>query len=135
MRMLMLFTAFTVTAGCASLRLNEVRVTPNRCAIDRALAGTWRDRRLTQLGPAWVRFDFTCDCRFSTRAQLLFLRFTERGQYRVADGAIEFERESGRMTSPYRIEDGTLFVEEYPGEVTSYVSWMDGSHAPQCASR
>ena len=108
-------------AGCASFTLPAPRLTPEQCMTDAALVGTWRDTRLTQLGPAWETISFAADCSYSMRAQLLFFRFRDRGQYRIENGRIQFEREAGQRLVPYRLDDnGVLLVTDAPGEILSY---------------
>ena len=111
--------AVTLT-GCASFTLPAPRLTPAQCTTEPALVGTWTDTRLTQLGPAWEKISFSADCSFDQRAQLLFFRFTESGQYRVENGRIQFERQGGRRYVPYRFDDDTLVLTDAPGEELTY---------------
>jgi hypothetical protein len=109
-----------LTSGCASARLAAPTLTPAQCVTDHRVVGTWTDRRATALGPVWMKFSMRADCSFSARVQMLFFRFTERGEYRAADGKIVFEREGGRTIWPYELVGAALRLTEAPGEVYAY---------------
>ena len=109
-----------VTCGCGSARLAAPRLTPAQCVTERALVGTWTNMRLTPLGPVWMKFSMRGDCSFSARVQMLFFRFTERGQYRASEGRIVFEREPGQTMWPYKLEGDVLHLTEAPREVYAY---------------
>ena len=110
----------SLISACGSARLAAPKLTPAQCVTDRAVVGTWTDRRLTPLGPAWMKFSFRGDCSFSARVQMLFFRFAERGQYRAADGRIVFERKGGRTDWPYVLAGDVLRLTEAPSEVHTY---------------
>ena len=117
----LVLAACVLLAGCASFTPPAPRLTREQCMTDAALVGTWSDTRLTQLGPAWEKISFAADCSYSLRAQLLFFRFRDRGQYRIENGNIQFERQAGRRVVPYRLDDnGMLLVTDAPGEILSY---------------
>jgi len=97
--------------GCASIHTPPVSE-PATCNPDASLAGVWTDARMTQLGPAWVRFSFGADCAFTSRVQLLYARITESGRYAAADGVVTFERRSGTTRWPYRVDGGRLVLQE-----------------------
>ena len=78
------------------------------------------DLRLSPLGPVWMKFSMRGDCSFSARLQMLFFRFTERGQYRASEGRIVFEREPGQTVWPYKLEGELLHLTEAPSEVYAY---------------
>lgn len=107
-------------SGCASLVLPAPRFTPDQCVIDRALVGTWTDSRMTQMGPGWMKVSLGCDCRYTSRAQLLFLRVTERGQYRAIGGQIFFEQASRQFVAPYELDGDRLRLTEHPTETHTY---------------
>jgi hypothetical protein len=101
--------------GCASIRYAPP--SPQiPCATDSAVVGVWTDARMTQLGPAWVRFSFGADCTIRARVQLLYFRFTESGRYSAQNGVVMFDRQSGVMRWPYLIEGQRLVLQEAPDE-------------------
>jgi hypothetical protein len=113
--------AAALITGCVSLGPLAVQVDTLRCEIEEAIAGTWTDTRLTQMGPAWVTYSLGCDCHYQVRIQLMWMRISERGRYQVAGGNIEFDRESGKQTiTPYRLEGGQLYLTDAPGEVYAH---------------
>jgi len=109
-----------LTSGCASVRLAAPRLTPAQCVTDAALVGTWTDMRVSPLGPVWMKFSMRRDCSFSARVQMLFFRFTERGQYHASEGRLVFEREPGQTVWPYKLEGDVLHLTEAPTEVYAY---------------
>jgi hypothetical protein len=106
-----LVAAGLFVTGCASIRYAPSPPSM-ACATDAALVGVWTDARLTQLGPAWVRFSFGADCAFRTRVQLLYFRFTESGRYSAENGVVTFDRQSGATRWPYRVDAGRLVLQE-----------------------
>jgi hypothetical protein len=106
--------------ACASSTLPSLRFSPEACVVDPRIPGTWKSSRFSQLGPAWMSFTFTCDCRFDARVQLLWMRINERGQFRTTGDRVVFERPSGTMSWPYRIEQGALWLTEGPDDTHRY---------------
>ena len=106
--------------ACASSSLPSPRFSPEACVVDPRIVGTWKSGRFSQLGPAWMSFTFTCDCRFDSHVQLLWGRITDRGQFRTTGDRIVFERPSVTMSWPYRIEQGALWLTEAPDETHRY---------------
>lgn len=122
-----------VLTGCASSSLPVERLQSARCSVDEQLTGTWKSYRTSQVGPTWMRFTFGCNCTYSSRVQLLWMRISEMGVYRVEDGAIVAERPDGETTRlPFTLEDERLLVEEAPGEEHAYrrVRDLDCSGSP-----
>jgi hypothetical protein len=111
--------AAVAAAACASIVAPAV-ATPERCVVDAALVGTWKDSRTTQLGPAWMEFTFDCDCGFRSRVQMLWMRITEEGRYRTAGEQIHFERKGGPTAWPYQIDGDVLTLTEHPTETHTY---------------
>jgi hypothetical protein len=102
-------------------RLEAARLESARCKTDPRLAGTWSSYRTSQLGPGWMRFTFGCDCTYSSRVQLLWMRISERGIYHLEDGEIVLERPGGETTRwPVELDGERLSLEEAPGEVHAY---------------
>jgi hypothetical protein len=116
----MAMTLALTATGCFSLVSPAVNVSIDRCVVDPALAGTWTDTRLTQLGPVWEKVTFNCDCTFTMRAQLLWARFTDRGLYGATGAVLHIGRTSGVLRWPYRIDGDTLHMTQAPGEVITY---------------
>jgi len=113
--------AVLLLAGCASSSLPVERIEAARCSVDGRLTGTWKSYRTSQVGPTWMRFTFGCDCTYSSRVQLLWMRISERGTYHFEDGAIVTERPEGETTRlPFTLEDERLLLEEAPGEEHAY---------------
>lgn len=112
--------AALLVAACASI--GELPETPDAgsCETASALAGTWTDRRMSQLGPSWVRLSLSCECTYTMRIQLLWFRLREAGVHRVAGEELVFERESGETRWPFVLEGDRLSLEEAPGEVHEY---------------
>jgi hypothetical protein len=132
----MAFAGLLAAMGCVSSRMPASRVPSAQCLFDPGIAGTWTDRRITQLGPAWVRLDLDCDCRYAMRIQLLWFRFTEQGLYRAAGNALTFERASGRVTVMPCRRDGTdLALSEGGSEVHRYTrsGGVRSCHPPAAA--
>jgi len=90
------------------------------CVTDPVLAGSWTDFRMTQLGPAWTRFTFNCDCTFESRVQLLWMRIRERGRYQAHEGQLRFQRPSRETRWSYRFDGAKLELQEAPGERQRY---------------
>lgn len=90
------------------------------CEPDESLTGVWKDFRMSQLGPAWVRLVLRCDCTYGMRIQLLWMRVRESGVYRVDGEELVFEREAGETRWPFEVGGGRLSLEEYPGEVMDH---------------
>jgi hypothetical protein len=111
-----LAVAAVLVGGCASIGGPPERLDAAACEPDDALTGAWTDRRMGQLGPAWVRLTLRCDCTYSMRIQLLWFRIREEGGYRVEGGELVFERESGETRWPFVLDGDRLSVEEAPGE-------------------
>lgn len=115
-----LIASSVAATGCKSIGLPEPRMTAAQCTTDAALVGTWTDARMTQLGPAWIGYTLRDDCSFTTIIQLLWIRITERGQYRADGGRIYFERASGQTIMPYRVENDHLQLTESTNEIQGY---------------
>lgn len=108
-------------AGCYSLGgPPKALPTDFACQPDDGLTGVWKDRRMTQLGPAWVRLALRCDCTYAMRIQLLWMRIREEGVYRVEREELVLEGESGETRWPFELQGGRLSLEEYPGEVMDH---------------
>jgi hypothetical protein len=106
--------------GCASIHVPP-RLTTVQCVVDPAVTGSWTDRRMTQLGPAWVKVTLGCDCTKRDRAQLLWMRITGTSQYRAEAGMLQVETQRGPVIAwPYRIDGDVLSITEAPGEVQTY---------------
>jgi hypothetical protein len=119
-RSLVLLLAFCLT-GCVSSSLRRNLVDDGFCALPpKDLVGTWKSYRLSQLGPSWMRFTFHCDCSYESRVQLLWMRFSEKGQYRVGPERITFIRPGGKTAWPYALAPGSLTMAESETERRSY---------------
>lgn len=118
MRMLVLALMVLAASGCV-IR-SAPPISPTACAVDPALVGTWTDRRMTQLGPAWIRLTLRADCTLSMRAQLLWMRFTETTRYRAEDGVLLFQQDRGVTKWPYRLDGGVLYLREAVNETDTY---------------
>jgi hypothetical protein len=120
-RQLLFFLLALGLAGCASSSLRRNLVDDGFCALpSKDLVGTWRSERLSQLGPSWMRFTFHCDCTYESRVQLLWMRYTEKGQYRVGPERITFIRPGGKSAWPYDLAEGSLTLAESERERHSY---------------
>lgn len=104
------------TMSCLSVGGPPEALDAGPCSPDEALAGVWTDRRMSQLGSAWVRLTLRCDCTFTMRTQLLWSRIREEGVYRVEGQELVFRRGSGETRWPFELEADRLSVEEAPGE-------------------
>lgn len=112
--------AGALAAGCMSTRLPAPPWPDEACVADPALVGTWKDHRLSQLGPAWVAVTFSPDCSYRTRMQLLWGRIVERGYYRVEREEIVFTGSSGTVFRwPFFLAGDRLTLEE-AGEPETY---------------
>lgn len=109
-----------ISGACATRGLDPRVTSTGPCTVDSGFAGTWTDMRMTQLGPAWVKFTFECDCTYESRVQLLWMRIRERGRYHAQSGRVRFVRPSGEVTWGYRLEGGRLELEEAPGDLRRY---------------
>ena len=87
---------------------------------DEEVVGVWKSSRVSQLGPARMRFDLRCDCTYESKVGLLSMRIREEGYYRVGEGEIDFLRPEGGTEWPYELRDGKLLLTEAPGEVHEY---------------
>ena len=103
-----LLLAVLGATGCATIGAPARWPGAEACTVDPTVVGTWTDRRLTQLGPAWTRLSLECDCRYAVRIRVLFMRIDERGDYRIADGAIRFARQETTTRWPYRVDGDQL---------------------------
>ena len=109
----------TAIVGCASIRPRAPQAAA-ACTVDSSLVGEWTDRRMTQLGPAWMKLSLHGDCRSTIRAQLLWMRIARHAPYRVTDGAILFQQVAGETRWPFRVAGDRLYVEEFAGEHHAY---------------
>lgn len=106
--------------GCASIGVAPKVPAAAACEPDESLTGVWKDFRMSQLGPAWVRLELGCDCTYAMRIQLLWMRIREEGVWRVDGEELVFEGEAGETRWPFEVGDERLSLEEYPGEVMDH---------------
>jgi hypothetical protein len=106
----------TAVTACISVGGPPEVSAAGMCSPDDAVTGEWTDRRMSQLGPAWVRLTLRCDCTYTMRIQLLWSRIREEGLYRVEGEELVFQRESGETRWPFELDGDRLSVEEAPGE-------------------
>ena len=119
-RMLAVAVLVGVAAGCSTTS-SAPPASSNASCIAGTVAGTWKDFRMTQLGPAWLTLRLGCDCTYDSTSQLLWMRVNERGRYLVTGSEIAFERASGEATTwPFRLEGESLLLTEAPGEDRTY---------------
>lgn len=114
-----IFAGLLIT-GCFSAGGPPEVPAAGTCAPDDALTGEWTDRRMSQLGPGWVRLALRCDCTYTMRIQLLWSRIREEGVYRVEDGELVLQRESGETRWSFELDGDRLSLEEAAGEVHPY---------------
>jgi rhomboid family GlyGly-CTERM serine protease len=108
------------------------RVPPAECNV-RELAGSWHDWRMTQLGPAFVRVTFGCDCRYVMHTQLLWAHLTGRGNFVEERGAVRLIRPSSQdLTLRFERQGDELTVDEQ-GERHVYTRVSCASCSP-CGS-
>lgn len=117
-RALLAVTIFAglLSTGCISIGGPAESPAAGTCSPDEPLTGVWTDRRMGQLGPAWVRLTLRCDCTYAMRIQLLWSRIREEGLYGVEGEELVFRRESGETRWPFELDGDRLSVEEAPGE-------------------
>lgn len=118
-RAVALLVAALVAGGCTSVQ--RAGSPPSSCTTNPDLVGTWRSYRWSQAGPSWMTIALRCDCSSRSVAQLLFMRYTEEGYYRVEDGTIVFTRPSSETTWPFAVANDRLLLTEAPAEQYSYV--------------
>jgi hypothetical protein len=96
-----------LTAACVTGSPDAVA--PASCADPSSVAGTWRDHRMTQVGPGYVTITFACDCTFEATIQGLVMRVKQKGTYDVAAGELRF----GDSTKwPFELAANTLVIHE-----------------------
>lgn len=103
-RLLLVFVM--LTAGCVTSGTTDV-APPASCDGAANVAGTWRDHRMSQLGPARVTLTLRCDCTFDATIQGLFMRVKQNGT--VDATTLQFG-ESTRW--PFALEGETLVLHE-----------------------
>jgi hypothetical protein len=84
-------------------------VAPSSCADPSPVAGTWRDHRMTQVGPAYVTVTFRCDCTFESTIQGLVMRVKQKGTYDTAARELRF---GDATTWPFELVSNTLVIHE-----------------------
>jgi hypothetical protein len=119
------------TVGC----LSTGSVPPGRdprssCIPEPGLTAIWGKSGLTQLGPAWSRLVFDCDCRYRIATTLLWARLSEEGYYRVAPMGLHVERPWGRDLWQYRRHGDLLWVQF--GREVPFEEWRRVGPAPGC---
>lgn len=77
-----------LAAGCVTGSPDAVA--PSSCPDPSSMVGTWRDHRMTQLGPGYVTVTFRCDCTFEATIQGLVMRVKQKGTYDTAAGELRF---------------------------------------------
>lgn len=96
-----------LAAGCVTGSPDAVA--PASCADPSSVAGTWRDHRMTQVGPGYVTVTFRCDCTFEATIQGLVMRVKQKGTYDTAAGELRF----GDATKwPFELSSNTLVIHE-----------------------
>jgi rhomboid family GlyGly-CTERM serine protease len=118
-------------ASCISAN-NPTRVTG---CMPAEVAGSWDDFRMTQLGPAWVHLSLGCNCRYSLRLQLLFLRFAEDGSYKVEGNTIRLIRPNSDTLMPFEVHGNKLTLQEHPTERHVYTRTSPCASCSPCPSR
>ncbi len=118
-------------ASCISAN-NPTRVTG---CTPGEVAGTWDDFRMTQLGPAWAHLSLGCNCRYSLRLQLLFLRFAEDGSYKVEGNTIRLIRPNSDTLMPFEVHGNKLTLQEHPTERHVYTRTSPCASCSPCPSR
>lgn len=101
----LLLVFVTLIAGCVTSSRHVAP--PASCDGVANVAGTWRDHRMSQLGPARVTLIVRCDCTFDATIQGLFMRVKQQG---TLDGAALHFGEKTRW--PFALEGETLVIEE-----------------------
>ncbi|HEX2121015.1 MAG TPA: hypothetical protein VHL59_05165, partial [Thermoanaerobaculia bacterium] len=99
------------------------------------VAGTWDDFRMTQLGPAWVHLSLECNCRYSLRMQLLFVRIAEDGSYEVEGDEIRLLRPNGDTIMPFEVDGNRLRLQEHASERHVYTRSDPCASCSPCSSR
>jgi membrane associated rhomboid family serine protease len=118
-------------ASCISAN-NPTRVTG---CTPGEVAGTWDDFRMTQLGPAWAHLSLGCNCRYSLRLQLLFLRFAEDGSYKVEGNTIRLIRPNSDTLMPFEVHGNKLTLQEHATERHVYTRTSPCASCSPCPSR
>jgi hypothetical protein len=112
--------ALLLLSACSSTS-TAPSVSSQAPCVPGAIAGSWKDFRMAQLGPSWLTLNLKCDCSYDSTTQLLWMRVNEHGRYDVSGDEIVFQRASGEVTRwRFRIEDNALILTEAPGDERSY---------------
>jgi hypothetical protein len=106
MRAIVLLLGLLV-AGCVTSSPDAVA--PASCADPSSVTGTWRDHRMTQVGPGYVTVTFRCDCTFEATVQGLVMRVKQKGTYDTAAGELRFGKET---KWPFELVANTLVIHE-----------------------
>jgi hypothetical protein len=95
-----------LAAGCVTGAPDAVA--PSSCPDPSSVTGTWRDHRMTQVGPAYVTMTFRCDCTFEATIQGLMMRVKQKGTYDTAAGELRFSDANW----PFELVSNTLVIHE-----------------------
>ena len=109
-----------VLTSCVSIPLPLPRLSEKTCSTAQDLLGTWRSRRITQVGPVAVKLELRDDCRFVMRLDLPFGESREEGTYAVERDQLRLKRAKGETVWAYRRENGRLMLREGPNEWRTY---------------
>ena len=107
--------------GCVSTSTAPANLSAGTCMLDARFPGPWKSARSSQLGPASMRFSFSCNCTYEARSRILLVSIREKGSYLANDGQLTFSRASGQVTTwPFRFEGDRLILQEGTDESRSY---------------
>jgi hypothetical protein len=106
MRTIVLLLA-ALAAGCVTG--SRAAAVPSSCADPASVAGTWRDYRMSHLGPGYVTITFRCDCTFEATVQGLMMRVAQEGTFDTAAGELHF---GDARSWPFEVVSGRLVIQE-----------------------